>query len=142
MCCKNKARRSEGCCSRRYNNVNALPLGGPTQASAIVYERRPGLVDMLAQHIAQKRQAKQEQQRVMGYEPKQVSFIDQGKVEDQKLMEERNAQAMWDEKMKADARIGAGVDHVQRPSWVKGNNRFSTMSVGTELPSYGQAMKQ
>lgn len=148
MCCKNKARRSGGCCSRRYNNYasNPLSLGG-NQAPVVVYERRPGLVGMLARHIAQKRQAKQQQQ-VMGYQnqPKQAAFVDERKVEEERKMMERLGQAMWDEKRHVGVNegVGAGVDHVQRQGWVSGNgyNRYSTMSVGTELPSYGQAMKQ
>lgn len=142
MCCKNKSRRSGGCHSRRYNNNNTLPFG-TSQDPVIVYERRPSLFGMLAQHIAAERQAKKE--LGMGYEAKQVSFLNNGKWEDQKMIEERNAQAMWEEKMgvsNGTVGVGRGVDHVDRRSQDGENNRFSGVSVGTELPSYGQVMKQ
>ncbi|KUJ16474.1 uncharacterized protein LY89DRAFT_685432 [Mollisia scopiformis] len=133
MCC-HKNRRAGGCHSRRYNNIN--PPLAPGQEPVVVYDRRPGLMGMFAQHMAQKREAKQQQQ--MAYQPRSMSIAD-GKLEDQKLHEERMAQAYWDERNKA--ATGRGVDHVDVKQAAE-NNRFSKISVGTELPSYGQAMKQ
>ncbi|CZR64821.1 uncharacterized protein PAC_14720 [Phialocephala subalpina] len=151
MCGKNRSRRGGGCHGRRWNNNNNLPLA-PGQAPVVGYERRPGLFGMIAQQMAQKRDAKQQQQN-MTYDQKPMYAQREEVFELEKMVEERKAQQYWDDKnaermgMNASvgqARVGQGVDHVDvRQSWMQNeNNRLSRVSVGTELPSYGQAMKQ
>lgn len=101
---------------------------------------------MIAQHMAQKRDARQQQN--LSYDQKPM-YVQRDEVfEPEKMAEERKAQQYWDDKnaerMAVKASVGLGVDHVDvRQNWVQNeNNRLSRVSVGTELPSYGQAMKQ
>lgn len=101
---------------------------------------------MIGQHMAQKRDAKQQQN--MTYDQNPMYAQRDGLFEPEKMVEERKAQQYWDDKnaerMAANASVGKGVDHVDvRQSWVQNeNNRLSRMSVGTALPSYGEVMKQ
>ncbi|KAE8451753.1 hypothetical protein EG329_003210 [Mollisiaceae sp. DMI_Dod_QoI] len=101
-------------------------------------------MSMFAQRISQKREAKEQQK--LAYEPKPMSLREED-FEDKKMIEERQAQTLWDEKnacINAGPQVGKGVDHVNvRQSWGQNeNNRLSRVSSGSELPSYGQAMKQ
>lgn len=77
------------------------------------------------QRMAQTLQANHQQQGI-AYNPNTGAVID-GSLEDQKIIE-RTAQAVWDAQ---NTIADAGLDV-----------RDSRVSVGTELPSYGQALKQ